>query len=189
MPPEGHDSDRQNIWLFFNCKQLGCAADIIGNKQLISSKHVNLCVPTVIYTPKANTLELQYIAHCVSSQIADIWQRMANYLVVKRRRVLVVTRLAQATQEYSSVEFWVLSMYCLSISISMHFLIIEMDGAKRACNKMRVFNMMQNTQYEKKRTTSLKQYFSGCNKVQNSLLHPPLLQNTLQKKDTFTLTE
>jgi len=29
---EGHGSDMQKIWLFFNCKQRGCAADIIGNK-------------------------------------------------------------------------------------------------------------------------------------------------------------
>ena len=34
--------------------------------------------------------------------------------------------------EYSSVVFGVLSMYALSIKLSMHFLIIEMDGAKRA---------------------------------------------------------
>ena len=27
-------------------------------------------------------------------------------------------------------------MYCLSISISMHFLMMEMDGAKRACKNL-----------------------------------------------------
>jgi len=38
----------------------------------------------------------------------------------------------QATYEYSSVEVAVLSMYCLSINISIHFLMIDTEGANRA---------------------------------------------------------
>lgn len=37
--------------------------------------------------------------------------------------------LCYATYEYSSALFGVRSMYCLSISASMHFLIIPIDGA------------------------------------------------------------
>lgn len=36
-----------------------------------------------------------------------------------------------AMYEYSSVEFAVLSMYCLSMSISMHFLMMEIEGTNR----------------------------------------------------------
>ena len=41
-------------------------------------------------------------------------------------------QFSYAMYEYSSVVFGVRSMYALSIKLSMHFLIIEMDGAKRA---------------------------------------------------------